>query len=149
MGLMVYLHGIAIIIYRILLVNQHALTSVPSTTYETTTPTSLPDPLIVLNGSGPQRAGENYTLTCTASGGEGCTPAYQWHRDGTLLTTQSPSGRLSFSPLGQADSGEYTCTVTRGTVTESIVDMTITVRGEHIISLSVKTKIQTSLNFVL
>ncbi len=104
--------------------------SEPTPENEVTTPTSPSDPLtVMLNGSGPQRAGENYTLTCTASGGGNGAPTYQWRRDGTLLTTQSPPDRLSFFPLRQADSGEYTCTVTRGTMNVTSNSVTITVGG--------------------
>ena len=54
-------------------------------------------------------------------------PIYQWHRDGTLLATQSPTDRFSLSPLGQADAGNYTCTVTRGTMTNTSEPVSIDV----------------------
>ena len=82
----------------------------------------------MLSGNGgPQTAGESYTLTCTASGGESGTPTYQWCKDGTLVTTPSSPDIFSFSPLGQADSGGYNCTVTRGSMIVTSELFTITV----------------------
>ncbi len=71
-------------------------------------------------------------LTCTFSGGEDGTPiTYQWHRDGTLLTAQT-SQTLIFSPLREADTGEYTCTVMRDSLNDTISEtVSINVEGWH------------------
>ena len=62
--------------------------------------------MVTLTGNGAQIAGEGYTLTCTASGGEG-TLTYQWHRFGMLLDTQDTPNAFSFSPLRQAHAGPH------------------------------------------
>lgn len=62
-----------------------------------------------MTGSGSQIAGESYTLICTVSGVDD-TPTYQWLKNGTAImeTTQT----LTFSPLNQADTSQYSCIVT-------------------------------------
>ncbi len=106
-----------------------------------------PPPLTVaLSGSsGPQRVGESYTLTCTATAGGIITPTYQWRRGGTLLTAQTSatfsfseatrtSQTLTFSPLREADTGVYTCTVMRDSLTETSTTVSINVEGEALCS---------------
>ena len=58
------------------------------------------------------------------------SPTYQWRRDGVFLTTPSPPDIFSFSSLRQADSGEYTCTVTNGSVTATSNSVNLTVQGK-------------------
>ena len=80
-------------------------------------------------GSGvTQHAGEDYTLTCTVSGGETtASTTYQWHRDNSPLSGET-SAILSFMPLGQSSNGQYVCEATRGgsTVTSHVVTIDVT-----------------------
>ena len=88
------------------------------------------DPLVVtLDGSGSRTAGESYTLSCTAIGGEDVIRSYQWDKDGTLLASRSPPGMFSLSPLKQVDTGGYTCTVTRGSMVVTSNAVNVTVEG--------------------
>ena len=84
---------------------------------------------MTLSGSGPQVAGEDYTLTCQFTGGEAVTPVYQWLKDGSSLAGET-SNTLSFSPLRDTDSGGYTCEVTTGSLTTTSPSVTITVVGK-------------------
>ena len=66
-----------------------------------------------MTGSGvTQHAGEDYTLTCTVSGGETtATTIYQWLRDNSPLSGET-SATLSFTPLRQttpSSNGQYVC----------------------------------------
>ena len=86
---------------------------------------------MTLSGSGgAQVAGENYTLTCQFTGGEAETPVYQWLKDGSSLAGET-SDTLSFSPLGETDSGGYTCEVTTGSLTGTSPSAPISVVGKH------------------
>ena len=86
--------------------------------------------LVSLSGSGgAQIAGEDYTLTCQVTGGGTMTPIYRWFRNGSPLTGQT-SDTLSFSPLGETDSGIYTCEGTRNSMTVTSDPLTITVVGK-------------------
>ena len=73
--------------------------------------------VVSITGSGVQVAGEQYTLTCTVSGGDmtDTSPdAYGWRRNGNTLQTGPTPHRLSFTPLSQyADNGSYICEATR------------------------------------
>ena len=75
-----------------------------------------------------QHAGEDYTLTCTVSGGETtATSSYRWLMDNSPLSGET-SATLSFMPLGQSNNGQYVCEATRGgsTVTSHVVTIDIT-----------------------
>ena len=66
-----------------------------------------------MTGSGAtQHAGEDYTLTCTVSGGETtATTTYQWLRNNFPLSGET-SATLSFTPLRQttpSSNGQYVC----------------------------------------
>ena len=58
--------------------------------------------LATVTGSGAtQHAGEDYTLTCTVSGGETtATTTYQWRRNNSPMSGAT-SATLSFTPLRQ------------------------------------------------
>ena len=78
--------------------------------------------------SGSNTAGEQYTLTCSASvDGTTDTPSFQWlGPDGMMVTTtdslmitDTPSSSiLQFDPLQSSHEGNYTCQVTVGTAIE-------------------------------
>ena len=93
----------------------------------------------VTNGSATQHAGEDYTLTCTVSGGERETTAtttYQWRRDNSPLSGEK-SATLSFTPLRQttpSSNGQYVCEVMRSGRIRRSRSITIDVTG---ISLNV------------
>ena len=76
-----------------------------------------------------KQAGQNYTLTCTVSGGETDIPTYQWLQDDFNLISET-SDTLSFTPLTQNSSGKYTCVAKKsGSVVES-KEFVINVTGE-------------------
>ena len=91
----------------------------------------------VTNGSVTQHAGEDYTLSCTVSGGETtATTTYQWRRDNSPLSGET-SATLSFTPLRQttpSSNGQYACEVMRSGRTARSRSITIDVTG---ISLNV------------
>ena len=90
--------------------------------------------MVTLSGSGgAQVAGEDYRLTCQFTGGEDVTPVYQWLKDDSPLAGET-SDTLSFFPLGEIDSGEYTCEVTTGSLTGTGLSVTITVVGKNLLS---------------
>ena len=70
----------------------------------------------VTNSGSTQHAGEDYTLTCTVSGGETtATTSYQWRRDNSPLSGET-SATLSFTPLRQttpSSNGQYVCEAMR------------------------------------
>lgn len=71
---------------------------------------------MIVTGSGSQVTGENYTLTCTATGGGvTITPVYQWRRF-SVLPLQSPHDQYFFPALRRADSGDYSCGVMKGSM---------------------------------
>ena len=78
---------------------------------------------------GAQIAGQDYTLTCQVTGGGTMTPTYQWFR-GTSVLTDETSMSLSFSPLREIDSGDYTCEGTRSSIAVTSDPITITVMGK-------------------
>ena len=86
---------------------------------------------VTATGSGVQVAGEQYTLTCTVSGGAMgvTTSAYKWHRN-NILQTGETSRTLSFTPLREtSSSGQYTCEANRsGRFFLSVNSVTITVQ---------------------
>ena len=86
--------------------------------------------MVSLSGSsGPQIAGEDYTLTCEVTGGGITTPTYRWFRNGSLLTGQT-TATLSFSPLMESDSGVYTCEGTRSSSNRTSGNVTVRVVGK-------------------
>ena len=96
------------------------------------------DLLPMLTGSDEQALGQEYNLTCSFSGGEIGTNTYQWHRNGTLLNESTTitfsedtgiSQRLTFSPLMEDDTGLYTCTVTRDSITRTSTAISINIGG--------------------
>ena len=84
--------------------------------------------VVQVTPSGSNTAGEQYTLTCSASvDGTTDTLSFQWlGPDGMMLTTtdslmitDTPSASiLQFDPLQSSHEGNYICQVTVGTVTE-------------------------------
>ncbi len=66
---------------------------------------------IVVTPSGFPMAGQNFTLTCSLTGGDSLSPtvSYQWRRGESLLTN-SPT--LHFDSLYLSDAGQYNCVVT-------------------------------------
>ena len=87
--------------------------------------------LATVTGSGAtQHAGEDYTLTCTVSGGETtATTTYQWHRNNSPLSSET-SATLSFTPLSSPSSnGQYVCEAMRSSRTARSGGSTITVSG--------------------
>ena len=94
----------------------------------TCTPEVAPSVLTVaLRGNGEPTFGMSYTLTCDFLGGNG-NPTYVWRRNTGILPTQSPE-MFSISSLRPADSGVYTCTVTRGSMTATSNGVGIAVIG--------------------
>ena len=87
--------------------------------------------VVTVTGSGAtQNAGEDYTLTCTVSGGGTTTTTYQWLRNGAPLTGET-SDTLSFTPLRKttpSSNGQYTCQATRSgsTVTSNNITIAVT-----------------------
>ena len=74
--------------------------------------------------------GQNYMLTCTASGGGSLTYTYMWLKDGSVVSGQT-SSTYSFSPLRVTDSGGYSCRVRVGSTTMNTSrEVTITVMRE-------------------
>ena len=53
--------------------------------------------------------GQSYSLTCEVSGASGPVSAYQWRKDGAVLSETGQT--LSFSSLTLSDAGQYTCQV--------------------------------------
>ena len=83
----------------------------------------------VTGGNTTQQAGQNYTLTCTVSGGGTDVPTYQWLQDDFNLINET-SDTLSFTPLTQNSSGKYICVAKNsGSVVES-KEFAINVTGE-------------------
>ena len=87
-----------------------------------------------VSGSGTtQHAGEDYTLTCTVSGGETtATTTYQWCRDNSPLSGET-SATLSFTPLRRttpSSNGQYVCEAMSCGRTVRSEGFTITVMGK-------------------
>ena len=86
----------------------------------------------VAGSSATQHAGEDYTLTCTVSGGETtATTTYQWLRDNSPLSGET-SATLSFTPLRQttlSSNGEYVCEAMRNGSMVTSDSVTIDVTG--------------------
>ena len=77
----------------------------------------LPQLNVTLTGSGDTPTeGQDYMLTCTASGGGSMAYTYMWLKDGIEVSGQT-SSTYSFSPLRVTDSGRYSCQVRVGSTT--------------------------------
>ena len=114
-----YLHCVLLFFFLLLTMHFHKLCLVCM---------PLTGPLMVTLRDA-QLAGEDYTLSCQATGG-GTTPyLYRWFKDGLRLTGET-SGTLSFSPLGDTDTGGYTCEVTTGSLTTTSASVAISVVGK-------------------
>ena len=86
--------------------------------------------VVAITPSGSNTAGEQYTLTCSAStsvGGTTDTPSFQWlgpddmmvtTTDSLMITATPSASILQFDPLQSSHEGNYTCQATVGTVTE-------------------------------
>ena len=93
--------------------------------------------MATVTGSGAtQHAGEDYTLTCTVSGGETtATTTYQWLRNNLLLSGEI-SASLSFTPLRQtppSSNGQYVCEAMRSGRTVRSREFTVTVTGKSVL----------------
>ena len=97
------------------------------------TPLATPavEPLMVTPSvsGGAQIAGEDYTLTCTVTGGDTMTPTYRWWKSSVLLTSRTAS-TITFRPLQQTSSGVYICEGTRNSIAVNSTRVTLTVQGE-------------------
>ena len=96
----------------------------------------VPLAVSLTDGDATQNAGEDYTLTCTVSGGETtATTTYQWRKDNSPLSGET-SATLSFMPLGQSSNGQYVCEVIRGgsTVTSHVVTIDVTGKLKFVMS---------------
>ena len=91
----------------------------------------LPQLNVTLTGSGDTLTeGQDYMLTCEASGGGTMAYTYMWLKDGSLVSGQT-SSTYSFSPLRVTDSGRYSCRVRVGSTTMTTSrEVTITVMCE-------------------
>ena len=94
----------------------------------------------VAGDSATQHAGEDYTLTCTVSGGETtATTTYQWRRDNSPLSGET-SATLSFTPLRQttpSSNGQYVCEAMRSGRTVRSDSIAIDVTGKSDLASSV------------
>ena len=95
---------------------------------------ATPEFLVNITEIGSNTAGENYTLNCTVISETSLRTTIKWfsqddrqeNRDevsnsSTRTIINTPSyGLLSFSPLYQSHSGNYTCSVTTGTVGQEL-----------------------------
>ena len=92
----------------------------------------VPLAVSLTDGGATQHAGEDYTLTCTVSGGETtATTTYHWLRDNSLLSGET-SASLSFTPLRQttpSSNGQYVCEAMRSGRTLRSEEFTIAVTG--------------------
>ena len=70
--------------------------------------------------------GQNYVLTCTASGGGSMAYTYTWLKNGSVVSGQT-SSTYSFSPLLMVNSGRYSCQVSLGSTSINSGTITITV----------------------
>ncbi len=81
------------------------------------------------SGGGVIEIGSNVSLSCTASGDESMTYSYQWLKyDGEIVGETSPV--ISFSPLREADVGQYNCRVSDDFLTTISDSVVIDVEGE-------------------
>ena len=92
---------------------------------------SAPLVVIITTSGGTLIAGQSHRLTCEVSGGDTTimTTSYQWLKNDQIINDQT-SSTLSFSPLSEADTGQYNCRGTRGSSTDTSNTVVITVNGE-------------------
>ena len=65
---------------------------------------------VQITGSGATPSlGQSYSLSCEVAGANDPISAYQWRKDGTVLSETGTT--LSFSSLSLSDAGQYTCQV--------------------------------------
>ena len=90
----------------------------------------IPPLMVRITGGGSTfTAGQNHTLTCQVSGGSANMMAsYQWLKNDGILSNQT-SRNISFSPLKESDSGQYSCQATMGPTNKSD-NVKITVMGK-------------------
>ena len=74
--------------------------------------------------------GQNYTLTCRVHGTDSTVTAYQWMKNGTLLSNEMQA-TLSFSSIRLSDAGQYTCEVTVKSMKYSTVEE-ITIASKNV-----------------
>ena len=85
----------------------------------------------VTSTSATQHVGEDYTLTCTVSGGvTTATTTYQWRLQDDLPLFGETSATLSFTPLGQTSNGQYVCEAMRSGRTVRSDGFNVSVTGE-------------------
>ena len=89
----------------------------------------------VTGSSATQHTGENYTLTCTVSGGDSnAAVSYQWIRNNSPLSGEtSATLSLPFTPLRQttpSSNGQYVCEAMRSGNTVTSDSVTISVTGK-------------------
>ena len=85
---------------------------------------------VTLTGSGGiLTEGQNYMLTCEASGGRSMAYTYMWLKNGIVVSGQT-SSTYSFSPLLVVHSGQYSCRVSDGSMTMTSESVNITVESE-------------------
>ena len=106
-------------------------TEEPSTRPPPTTVAATIPPLTVriVSSSGTLRAGQNHALTCEASGGGSMLYTYMWLKNGSVVSSQT-SSTYSFSPLLVVHSGQYSCRVSVGSMTETSEGVNITIESE-------------------
>ena len=78
---------------------------------------------------GAQIAGEDYTLTCTVTGGGTMTPTYRWWKDGEPQPGFRAS-TIAFIPLREINSGVYICEATRNSTAVNSTSVTLTVKSK-------------------
>ena len=90
--------------------------------------------MILRNAGSIEVAGENYTLTCSVTGGGNITPVYRWYKNGSQLTNEM-SAMILFTPLSEGDSGVYHCVGIRNSTNVSVEseNVTISVKGNNVI----------------
>ncbi len=112
------------------------MTTTMATTMKTTmtniSTTASPPPLVVMitGGGGVFTAGASHSLTCTASGGASMTYTYQWLKYDGDIVGETSSSTISFSPLREADVGEYNCRVLDGSMNTTSDGVVINIDGE-------------------
>ena len=94
-----------------------------------TTPLIITVNVTLTESGGTPTEGENYSLTCTVSGGGSMAYTYMWLKDGSVASGQT-SSTYSFSPLMVVHSGQYSCRVIVGTMNVTSDGVNITVVGK-------------------
>ncbi len=84
--------------------------------------------VMITGGGGTLLVGEHHTLTCSVSLGASTSYTYQWEKNGMMLNQNSST--ISFSPLREADVGQYKCLVSDGSMNTTSDYVVINVEGE-------------------